>query len=351
RDSLGRKMSKSLGNSPDPLDLIAKYGADGVRCGMMMAAPAGNDILFDEKLCENGRNFCNKIWNAFRLVNGWQVDNDAKADTASEQAMKWFAAKLAAAEAEVADLIGKFRISEALNVIYRLFWDEFSSWYLEMVKPAWGAAISGRAYRATQSYFDALLRLLHPFMPFITEELWQNLDDRRPGESIMYAPLPQPEAADDAILVEMEQTKEIVTAVRGVRAKRNIPQKEALELRVVSASLASPGQAAVVTRLANTSKIVENGQKDATGASFLVGTTEFCVPLADNIDLDAERAKIHKDIKYYEGFLASVQKKLSNERFVAKAPAAVIDAERRKLSDAETKLATLRQALAAISDR
>jgi len=350
RDSLGRKMSKSLGNSPDPLDLIDRFGADGVRMGLMMAAPAGNDILFDEKLCETGRNFCNKIWNAFRLVKGWQVDSDAKADAAAAQAMEWFRAKLDETAAEVADLMGKFRLSEALNLLYRLFWDEFSSWYLEMVKPAYGTAMSGEAYNATLGFFDTLLRLLHPFMPFITEELWQNLAERRPGESIMYAAIPGAAAASGSgVLAAMEQGKEIVTAVRAVRAKRNIPQKEALELRAIAHAVENKGIAAVIVKLANLSAIVDNGEKDATGASFLVGTDEYCVPLANNIDIEAERAKLAKDISYYEGFRASVEKKLSNERFVSKAPAAVIEGERRKLADADSKLATLRAALAALA--
>ncbi len=350
RDSLGRKMSKSLGNSPDPLDLIDRFGADGVRMGLMMAAPAGNDILFDEKLCETGRNFCNKIWNAFRLVKGWQVSDAVTIDEASAEAIAWFEAKLAQTAAEVNDLMGKFRLSEALNLLYRLFWDEFSSWYLEMVKPAYGQAISAEVYRATLGFFDSLLRLLHPFMPFITEELWQNLDNRRPGESIMYAPLPEAHTIDTALLSAMEEAKEVITAVRAVRAKRNIPQKDALELRAIGhEGIASAGLRALVGKLANLSSIVASGEKDAAGASFLIGTAEYCVPLADNIDIEAERAKIEKDIAYYEGFLASVMKKLSNERFVSKAPAAVIEAERRKQSDAETKLATLRAALQSLN--
>ena len=317
--------------------------------GLMMAAPAGNDILFDEKLCETGRNFCNKIWNAFRLVKGWQVDDSVKADGAASQAVAWFGAKLAETAAEVADLMGKFRLSEALNLLYRLFWDEFSSWYLEMVKPAYGTPMSREAYDATLGFFDSLLRLLHPFMPFITEELWQNLSPRRQGESIMYAALPQTDAADASVLAGMEGAKEIVTAVRAIRAKRNIPQKEALELRAIAHAIGNEGIAAVLTKLANLSAVVDNGEKEATGASFLVGTAEYCVPLANNIDIEAERAKLAKDITYYEGFRASVEKKLSNERFVSKAPAAVIEGERRKLADADTKLAALRAALAALA--
>ena len=348
RDKLGRKMSKSLGNSPDPLNLIEQYGADGVRVGLMMSAPAGNDILFDEKLCETGRNFCNKIWNAFRLVKGWNVE-DTPADAATRQAMEWFGARLADAAAETADLLSKFRLSEAVNMLYRLFWDEFSSWYLEIVKPAYGGAMSAEAYKVTLGYFDSLLRLLHPIMPFITEELWQNLEERRPGESIMYAPLPAAGNSDADTLAMMEQAKEIITAVRGVRAKRNIAPKEALELKATGAGLPADGYKAIIEKLANLSSFEDNAAKDPAAASFLIGTREYLVPLASSIDPEAEKAKLKKDIEYYEGFLGSVVKKLSNERFVSKAPEAVVEAERRKQADAESKLATLRAALDALS--
>ena len=333
RDKLGRKMSKSLGNSPDPLELIATYGADGVRMGLMQAAPAGNDILFDDKLCENGRNFCNKIWNAFRLVKGWNVDEKAPRSAAAATAARWFDSKLSESIAEIEDLLGKFRLSEALNELYRLFRDEFSSWYLEMVKPAYGEAIDGESYRATIGYFDSLVRLLHPFMPFITEELWQNLEERADGESIMYAPVPRASKADESLLASMEVAKEVIAGVRNVRAKKNIPSKEPLELRCTGASPLDEAVAAVVLKLANLSALNAEAEKDAAGSTFLVGTYEFNVPLSGNTDIEAERAKLQKDIAYYEGFLASVMKKLSNERFVSKAPAAVIDAERRKQAD------------------
>ena len=348
RDKLGRKMSKSLGNSPDPLELIATYGADGVRMGLMQAAPAGNDILFDDKLCENGRNFCNKIWNAFRLVKGWNVDEKAPRSAAAATAARWFDSKLSESIAEIEDLLGKFRLSEALNELYRLFRDEFSSWYLEMVKPAYGEAIDGESYRATIGYFDSLVRLLHPFMPFITEELWQNLEERADGESIMYAPVPRASKTDESLLASMEVAKEVIAGVRNVRAKKNIPSKEPLELRCTGASPLDEAVAAVVLKLANLSALNAEAEKDAAGSTFLVGTYEFNVPLSGNTDIEAERAKLQKDIAYYEGFLASVMKKLSNERFVSKAPAAVIDAERRKQADTESRLATLRAALEAL---
>jgi len=351
RDKLGRKMSKSLGNSPDPLDLIATYGADGVRMGLMLAAPAGNDILFDDKLCETGRNFCNKVWNAFRLVKGWEVADDASVPAESAVAVDWFARKLEATAAEVTDLMKKFRLSEALMAIYRLFWDEFSSWYLEMVKPAFGAPVDRRTYDATLGFFDSLLRLMHPFMPFITEELWQNLAPRREGESIMYATMPgNGETASEAaaIVAEMEHAKEIVTGIRAVRAQKNIPQKEALTLNIIGDAMPADGLKALIAKMANLSDVCVTSEKDPAAASFMVGTQEYNVPLADSIDVEAEIARVRKDIAYYEGFLGSVLKKLSNERFVAKAPAQVIEGERRKQADAETKLASLRATLASL---
>lgn len=348
RDSLGRKMSKSLGNSPDPLDLIANYGADGVRMGLMLAAPAGNDILFDDKLCETGRNFCNKVWNAFRLVKGWE-SADFEQPMAAKAATKWFEARLGATAGEVDDLMGKFRLSEALMAIYRLFWDEFSAWYLEMVKPAFGQPVDKATYEATLGFFDALLRLMHPFMPFITEELWQNLAARRDGESIMYAPVPEGMGADTDVLAAMETAKEIVTGVRAVRAQKNIPQKDILELRVVGAAAPAGEISALITKLANLSAIDGDADKDAAAATFMVGTQEYAVPLAGNIDVEAEKTRLQKDIAYYEGFLASVEKKLANEKFVSKAPAAVIEGERRKQADAQSKLATLSASLSALS--
>lgn len=346
RDKLGRKMSKSLGNSPDPLDLISTYGADGVRMGMMLAAPAGNDILYDDKLCEQGRNFCNKIWNAFRLVKGWEVA-DIEQPEYAKRATLWFEAKLNETLIEVKDLFSKFRLSEALMEVYKLFWDEFSSWYLEMVKPAYGAPIDKATYLTTLSYFDSLLRLLHPFMPFITEELWQHLEERKNGESIMTALLPEISATDTEILDSMNAAKEIIVGVRGVRATKNIPNKDVLTLNVLGTY--SDIENSIIIKLANLDAINAVSEKDAAAASFMVGTTEFNVPLANNIDVEAELEKLNKDLEYQLGFLASVQKKLSNERFVNNAPAAVVEGERKKLADAESKIASLKESIAALS--
>lgn len=347
RDEIGRKMSKQLGNSPDPLDLIATYGADGVRMGLMLSAPAGSDILFDKKLCETGRNFCNKIWNAFRLVKGWEVDPAAEQPRAAAEAIEWFDSKLSATIAELDDLFSKFRISEALMAVYRLFWDEFSSWYLEAVKPAWQTPVDPETLAAVERHFDALLRLLHPFMPFITEELWQNLAERREGESIMYAAEPRGQEPDAGVLEKMETVKAIVNGVRGVRAKRNIAPKEALELHIVGEQPAPWPE--LIGKLGNVSAIASVGEADATAAKFIAGTTTYEVPLADMIDTEAERAKLVKEIDYLKGFKASIEKKLSNERFVAKAPAAVVEGERKKLADAEAKIAQLTDSLQALS--
>ena len=347
RDEIGRKMSKQLGNSPDPLDLIATYGADGVRMGLMLSAPAGSDILFDKKLCETGRNFCNKIWNAFRLVKGWEVDAQAEQPRAAAEAIEWFDSKLSATIAELDDLFSKFRISEALMAVYRLFWDEFSSWYLEAVKPAWQTPVDAKTLAAVERHFDALLRLLHPFMPFITEELWQNLAERREGESIMYAAEPRGQEPDAGVLEKMETVKAIVNGVPGVRAKRNIAPKEALELHVVGDQTTPWPE--LIGKLGNVSAIANVGEADATAAKFIAGTTTYEVPLADMIDTEAERAKLAKEIDYLNGFKASIEKKLSNERFVAKAPAAVVEGERKKLADAEAKIAQLTDSLQALS--
>lgn len=347
RDEIGRKMSKQLGNSPDPLDLIATYGADGVRMGLTLSAPAGSDILFDKKLCETGRNFCNKIWNAFRLVKGWEVDAQAEQPRAAAEAIEWFDSKLSATIAELDDLFSKFRISEALMAVYRLFWDEFSSWYIEAVKPAWQTPVDAKTLAAVERHFDALLRLLHPFMPFITEELWQNLAERREGESIMYAAEPRGQEPDAGILEKMETVKAIVNGVRGVRAKRNIAPKEALELHVVGDQTTPWPE--LIGKLGNVSAIANVGEADATAAKFIAGTTTYEVPLADMIDTEAERAKLAKEIDYLKGFKASIEKKLSNERFVAKAPAAVVEGERKKLADAEAKIAQLTDSLQALS--
>lgn len=346
RDEIGRKMSKQLGNSPDPLGLISDYGADGVRVGIMLSAPAGNDILFDKKLCETGRNFSNKIWNAFRLVKGWQVDEKAEQPEYASTAVAWFASRLSQSIIEVNDLMAKFRISEALRELYRLFWDEFSSWYLEAVKPTFGSPIDKTTFEATISYFDALLRLLHPFMPFITEELWQHIAERREGESIMYAPTPKPQDIDHAIIALMEHVKEVSSGARAVRATKNIPSRETMIINVLGTwnKAADP----LIGKLAGVTAINHNAEKDPAAATFMVGTTEVNIPLTSNIDVEAELIKLQKDLDYYQGFRQSVMKKLSNERFTTKAPAAVVDAERQKLADADAKIASLSAAIEAL---
>lgn len=346
RDSIGRKMSKSLGNSPDPLDLIATYGADGVRMGMMLAAPAGNDIMYDDKLCETGRNFCNKIWNAFRLVAGWESSDAVARPEVNVTAERWMRSRISATVAEVNDCFDKFRLNEALMAVYRLFRDDFSATYLEMVKPGYQQPVDVETLRVTNDFFDALLRMLHPFMPFITEELWQHLQDRRPGESIMYAPMPEAGEVDEALVADMAVAQEVVGGVRAVRAKKNIPAKESLGLLVLGTM--PEAAKAVVRKLANVDTITENAAKDAAAVSFLVGTTEYEVPMASSIDVEAELARLRKEHDYYTGFRASVMKKLGNERFVNNAPAAVVEVERRKLADAEQKLAAIEASIAAL---
>ncbi len=347
RDSQGRKMSKSLGNGIDPLEIADKYGADALRFNLITGNSPGNDMRFYVEKCEAMRNFCNKIWNAFRLVKGWEVDAQAEQPRAAAEAIEWFDSKLSATIAELDDLFSKFRISEALMAVYRLFWDEFSSWYLEAVKPAWQTPVDAKTLAAVERHFDALLRLLHPFMPFITEELWQNLAERREGESIMYAAEPRGQEPDAGVLEKMETVKAIVNGVRGVRAKRNIAPKEALELHVVGDQTVPWPE--LIGKLGNVSAIANVGEADATAAKFIAGTTTYEVPLADMIDTEAERAKLAKEIDYLNGFKASIEKKLSNERFVAKAPAAVVEGERKKLADAEAKIARLTDSLQALS--
>ena len=347
RDKLGRKMSKSLGNSPDPLDLIEKYGADGVRMGMMLSAPAGNDILFDDALCEQGRNFKNKIWNAFRLIKGWEVSAEVPVPEASELAIRWFEAKQNEVAAEVADLFSKYRLSEALMAVYKLFWDEFSSWYLEMIKPAYGQPINRKVYEATIGFFDNLLHLLHPFMPFITEELWQHLCDRTDGESLMVSPLSMSALVDEDIIREFEVVKEVISNIRSIRLQKNIAQKETLELQVIGENPVVAFNA-VIMKMCNLSSIniVENKADGA--ASFMVGTTEYAVPLGNMIDVEAEIARMEAELKHKEGFLQGVLKKLGNEKFVNNAPAAVLEMERKKQADAESIIKSLKESIAAL---
>ena len=342
RDNLGRKMSKSLGNSPDPLELIERFGADGVRMGMMLAAPAGNDILFDESLCEQGRNFNNKIWNALRLVKGWQVA-DIEQPESSKIAIDWFNAQLSATIDELNDDFDKYRLSEALMTVYKLFWDEFSSWYLELVKPAYQQPIDAATYAATLAFFEKLTLLLHPFMPFITEEIWQALADRQSGESVMVAQMPTADYKNADLLRDFELVKELIAGVRSVRLERNIPNKDALTLRIASGEH-NDAYNSVIAKLCNL-EAIERGDKDATSASFMVRTTEYAVPLGNMINADEEIAKMEAEIGYLQGFLKSVMVKLSNERFVANAKPEVVENERKKQADAESKIQTLQESI------
>ena len=351
RDKLGRKMSKSLGNSPDPLELINKFGADGVRMGMMLSAPAGNDILFDEALCEQGRNFNNKIWNCFRLIKGWEV-RQMEQPLYAQLATKWFEAQLTKTANEIEDLFGKYRLSEALMAVYKLFWDEFSSWYLEMIKPAYGEPIDQKTYDLTLHFFDLMLRLLHPFMPFITEELWQNLQDRKAGESIMVAPLEQLGEADEQLIAKVEELKQVVAAVRNIRQQRNIPQKEKLTLSLIQheqTNELTADQKDVVAKLANLSDINLLQDKPANASSFIVGVDEYAVALDNFINKDEEISKLKAELSHQEGFLAGVMAKLNNARFVENAKPEIVERERKKLSDAQSRIAAINQSIEALS--
>ena len=348
RDKLGRKMSKQLGNSPDPLDLIAKYGADGMRVAMMLSSSAGNDVMFDEALCEQGRNFGNKIWNAYRLINGWTVDETLTQSDNNALAVEWFRNAFAKALAEIEDNFSSYRISEAFMRIYKLFWDDFSGWYLEMVKPAYGSPADRKTIDATRHYFDMLMRLIHPFMPFVTEEIWQDLAPRAKGESIMYAPAPAVEQWDEALLTRFELVKEAITDIRNVRKQKNIAQKQPLTLKVIADENYPAAYAPVIVKMGNISAIETVTEKDPAAAAFIVKTTQYFVPLGDNIDREAETKRLTADLEYLEGFLASVMKKLSNERFVNSAPEKVVANERAKKADAEAKIAAIREQLAAL---
>ena len=345
RDKIGRKMSKSLGNSPDALELIERFGADGVRMGLMLAAPAGNDILYDDSLCEQGRNFCNKIWNAFRLVKGWQVDNTLTQPQSAAIAATWFDAKLSQTLEEIQDLFSKFRLSEALMAAYKLFWDEFSSWYLEAVKPAYQQPIDATTYKRTIEFFDTMLRILHPFMPFITEELWQHLATRQEGESIMIAHMPEPKAYDAHVITLFETTKQIISGIRTIRLQKNIANRESLTLQIIN-GLHDDTNNSIIAKLSNLSQIDRVTEKDANSATFLVGTTEYAVPLGNNIDVEAELKKLEADLQYMQGFLRTVMGKLNNERFVNNAPEKVVALERKKKADAESKIKSIKERIA-----
>ena len=349
RDKIGRKMSKSLGNSPDALELIKTYGADGVRMGLMLAAPAGNDILYDDALCEQGRNFNNKIWNAFRLVKGWNVDETLPQPQTAAIAVEWFDAQLNRTLEEVKDLFGEYRLSEALMAIYKLFWDEFSSWYLEMVKPAYQQPIDRKTYDATLRYFDALLRMLHPFMPFITEELWQHLYDRKEGESIMTARMPEPQPVDMEIINRFETTKLVVAGIRTIRLQKGIANKEQLTLQIIGAH--DHSNDCILTKMTNLATIETIEEKDPAAASFRVHATEYAIPLSNAIDVEAELKKLEAELKYAQGFLKTVMGKLGNERFVQNAPEAVVAMERKKKADAEEKIKSLEESIAALKKK
>ncbi|MDR2916091.1 MAG: valine--tRNA ligase [Tannerella sp.] len=343
RDKLGRKMSKSLGNSPDPIELMEKYGADGVRMGMLLSSPAGNDLPFDESLCEQGRNFNNKIWNALRLVKGWDVADHIPQPDSAKIAIEWFDARLSAAIEQIDDELNKYRISEALMTAYKLFWDEFSSWYLEMVKPAYQQPIDAVSYHATLAFFEKLTVLLHPFMPFITEEVWQSIAERKSGESIMTVRMPEPDHKNEALVADFEIVKLITAGVRSIRLEHNIPNKEPLMLHVVSGEYNALHNA-VITKMCNLEGI-ERADKDVTAASFIVGTTEYAVPLGGAINVEEEIKKMEDEIRYLEGFLHSVVKKISNEKFVANAKPEVVANERKKQADAESKINILRESI------
>ena len=348
RDKLGRKMSKQLGNSPDPLDLIAKYGADGMRVAMMLSSSAGNDVMFDEALCEQGRNFGNKIWNAYRLISMWQVDESLAQSENNRLSVEWFKQTLSKAIAEINDLFSSYRISEAFMRIYKLFWDDFSGWYLEMVKPAYQQPTDKATMESTKYYFDQLMRLIHPFMPFVTEEIWQDLAPRAEGESIMYAPMPEAEQVDEKLLARFELATEVITGIRNVRKQKNIAQKQELELNVIADENYPAEYAPVIAKMCNLSQINLIEEKDPTADAFIVKTTQYFVPMGEMIDKDAELKKLSDELTYLEGFLSSVMKKLSNERFVNSAPEKVVANEKAKKADAEAKIAAIKERMEAL---
>ena len=345
RDKIGRKMSKQLGNSPDPLDLIAQYGADGVRVAMMLCSSAGNDLMFDDSLCEQGRNFGNKIWNAYKLVCGWSVDAAREQSECNRLSIEWFEQRLAAAQMQIEKDFAAYRISDALLIAYRLFWDEFSGWLLEMVKPAYGDSIDECTLKAVKSIFERLMQMLHPFMPFLTEEIWQDIAERAEGESICVSAAKVVEEADEKLLARFELAKEVISAVRNVRKQKNLPNKDALTLKVIVDENYPAEYEAVITKMANLTSVERVEEKDATAAAFIVKTTQYFVPLGGLIDVEAERQKMSEELTYLEGFLASVMKKLSNERFVSSAPEKVVANERAKKADAEAKIAAIKERL------
>jgi valyl-tRNA synthetase len=349
RDKLGRKMSKQLGNSPDPLDLIAQFGADGVRVALLLCTSAGNDLMFDESLCEQGRNFCNKIWNAYRLVTGWEVDNSLAQSEHCKLAVEWFENLFNKAHKEIEEHLEAYRISDAMMALYRLFWDDFSGWYLEMVKPAYGSPADAVTVEATKRFFERLMQLLHPFMPFVTEELWQHITERKEGESLMLSLLEESKPYDEKILAEVDLAREVVSGIRNIRAQKNIPNKEKVQLEVIADENYHPAYNCLVEKMAGLSAITEVSEKNPTAAAFIVKTTQYFVPMSENINVEEELEKMQKELAYFEGFLRTVMGKLSNERFVANAPAAVVENERNKQRDAEAKIAALKERIAALT--
>ncbi len=348
RDKIGRKMSKQLGNSPDPLDLIAEYGADGVRVAMMLCSSAGNDLMFDNALCEQGRNFGNKIWNAYRLINGWEVDASLAQSENNRLASEWFSNRFNEVAASIEEDFAAYRISEALMSAYKLFWDDFSGWYLEMIKPAYGEPSDAKTVEDVKGFFERMMLVLHPFMPFVTEEIWQDLAPRAEGESIMYARKPEVGKADEALLARFALVQEVVSGIRNVRRQKNLAQKEQLVLKVTVDENYPAEFAPVIAKMGNLAAIETGGEKCATDAAFIVKTTQYAIPMEGNIDRDEEIAKLQKELEYYQGFLSSVMKKLSNERFVASAPEKVVANERAKQADAEAKIAAISEQLAAL---
>jgi valyl-tRNA synthetase len=341
-------MSKQLGNSPDPLDLIAQYGADGMRVAMMLSSSAGNDVMFDEALCEQGRNFGNKIWNAYRLINGWEVSEELEQSKNNSISVMWFKNTLSKAIAEIDEMFASYRISEAFMRIYKLFWDEFSGWYLEIVKPAYQKPIDRATLEQTREFFDQLMRLIHPFMPFVTEEIWQDLEERKAGESIMYAAAPKAEPVDEHLLQRFDLVKEIISNVRNIRKQRNIAQRNELTLNFIADENFPAELSDVVVKMCNLSAITAIAEKNPAAESFMVKTTQYFIPMEDNIDVEAELKKLNDELAYLEGFLASVMKKLSNERFVQSAPEKVVANERAKQADAEAKIAAIKERMAAL---
>jgi valyl-tRNA synthetase len=342
-------MSKQLGNSPDPLDLIAKYGADGMRVAMMLSSSAGNDVMFDEALCEQGRNFGNKIWNAYRLINGWSVDEALEQSENNRLSIEWFRHTLSKAIAEINDNFAAYRISEAFMRIYKLFWDDFSGWYLEMVKPAYQQPTDKATMEATRHFFDLLMRLIHPFMPFVTEEIWQDLAPRTAGETIMFAPMPEAEEVDEKLLARFELAMEVISGIRNVRKQKNIAQKQALTLKVIADENYPAEYAPVISKMGNLEQVELVAEKDTAADAFLVKTTQYFVPMGDSIDVEAETKKLSDELAYLEGFLASVMKKLSNERFVSSAPEKVVANEYAKKADAEAKSAAIKERIEALN--